>query len=235
MQQGTTRKSNRSLRSLFWLLLPFLCLSLTGDINKRDGFTIAGGAAAPTYLVEEDADSDPGASWTAIGSGGTWNDTSSISTGALSVDDTDGEYTDYTANSEVWAYAIVEVDTSLSGNPYILPLRNGGTQVAAIRIISDGDIRAYGGTNSGNVTAGIGSLSAGTEYHFWIHYTTTGSASTTDVYVNTSATRPGSADISHSGTSTLDASRLYLDPNGSATVHYENIRVDDAEIGSSPP
>lgn len=46
------RKSNRSLRSLFCFLLPFLCLSLTGDINKRDGFTIA--SAGGTNLPNND-------------------------------------------------------------------------------------------------------------------------------------------------------------------------------------
>ena len=44
------------------LLLPFLCLSLTGDINKRDGFTIAGGssAALPTTNLLSYYESDAG-------------------------------------------------------------------------------------------------------------------------------------------------------------------------------
>lgn len=67
------RKSNRSLRSLFCFLLPFLCLSLTGDINKRDGFTIAGGSGTPsgTYMFWYNGDhpTDADTAWFNSGAG----------------------------------------------------------------------------------------------------------------------------------------------------------------------
>lgn len=100
----------------------------------------------------------------------------------------------------------------------------GGTEVAGFRATTA--MQAYADGSAGTTFA----YDAGTTYYVWIHWTA--STSTTDVYVSTTSTIPGSPSCSATGSSGTSPQRVRIAGNNQITVIDEILILTDP---TSPP
>lgn len=227
--------------SLLAFLLVALSASAQAPLESLLLLTPTSGAAAPTYLVKQDfegAGYDNGETWTENASPNEDYTTSpaplagsqSWQTAAVG-----GEaYTSFTGQSTCYAYAMFNF-SALDNAVEVFEIRDsGGTYVTRIRIFSDGSVRAI--NFASGTTSAAGTIAINTTYHMWIKYVKgTGANSTSDVWISTTSTKPGSPTISVSGAgSNTDAARVAVMGWNGGNYIWDKIRIDDADIGSAP-
>lgn len=140
------------------------------------------------------------------------------------------------AQSELYIYFKVS-DASLPANStqFVLELTtSAGTRQAGLYFRTDGTIRLIHGTVLG--TATVGTMSASTTYHVWVHWKNDG---TGDIGFSTDGTRPTSGNnyqsmASGDGTSTV--TRVYLRASELAlqTAIVDRLLVSTSAIGDNP-
>ncbi len=145
----------------------------------------------------------------------------------------------FTAQDEVWVYLLlrpVSIEAGIIRT--LVGIRNSsGSTFCGLQIDTDGSLRV-----AMNVVADtVGTVSAGTTYHIWFHYKKgTGADAIADVGFSTNGIRPTSGNNfaqTTTGNPTSQAVAIMLGPNASATQQYifDNVRVDDVQIGDNPP
>lgn len=208
-------------------------------IDTADGQAIASGAAAPTYLIEQNfEETGLPTGWTEFGTPDSWDYTTSPAPleGSESVRVTasgQGGYATFTSQSEVWGYFMFNATIAGDGFLWHFYDSTGASLVSRVRILSGGSFRVYNGATDSDG----GSWSTSTTYHCWIRYKAgTGSNAETDFWVSSSTTKPGSPTVSiTTGTSTDDAGRVAINPMDSGeAIILDKFRVDDENIGSNP-
>jgi hypothetical protein len=141
----------------------------------------------------------------------------------------------FSATGEIWAYFIVHI-TASSGNAGFFRILNSSDETVfrLLRIDTDNQLRIYNGTAA--VTAANLMDEAATR-HIWIRYVKgTGSNGVGEVYVSTTATKPGSPTLTiTNGNATTDAVKVQFD-NAVVfiTVIWDKLRISASSIGSDP-
>lgn len=208
---------------------------------------VASSAAAPTYLFEENFEGtgyenvvfvsgshvDPDYTTSPLEA------SHSLKLGASSYI----QFTNSTSLDEMWLYFMIRPQGS-GFNWYIhRGIQSGlSTVTYEVDITSGGLLRVTCGTANNATT---GTLSAGTDYHVWIHYLKGGGANddTLEAWFNTTDTLPasdGPGGVKHAKitTGSLDRQVKHFQlgyVSGSVTNIYDKVRLDDEAIGSSPP
>lgn len=232
------------------LLIILLCVSATlrsqAQLNIGSPFYVAGvlkpsGAAAPTYLVNQNFET----ATTGYDNGETWNetgtqnhaDTSSPLVGSQSWSSSTiaaESWTSFTGQSTVYVYATGKFAV-LDNVVEVFEVRDStGTYVTRVRLLNDGSMRIVNFATSATSAAGL--VTAGTQFHMWIHYTKgTGADSTSDIYISSTSTKPGSPSASITGAgSTTDAARVAVMSWNGGKYQWDKVLVDDVVIGSNP-
>ena len=217
------------------VFLQIFCLCCFGGNPQQQLAMLSRKKASSTYLVKENFETTgtpPG--WTAglqfdyttspaplEGSESAYNNIASSC------------YKTFPDRSDVWVYGMYRI-TSLGSQDYIFSLSNGATNVARIRYLSTGAVRATdSGTNVANSGAGV--LAINTTYHIWMRYIKgSGSNSQTILYFSTTGTRGSAVATLTTGNGSLDANRLTIACANSTSVIFDKIRVSSSEIGDSP-
>jgi hypothetical protein len=104
-------------------------------------------------------------------------------------------------------------------------------QLAALRLRSNGYIRAYNGT--GGYENSGGTYSANTTYYVWLEYTAgSGADGETKVYIDTDTTKPAATITVSDGDATTDATKVVLTNGNDGTPNFvfDQILVDDEAI-----
>jgi len=143
-------------------------------------------------------------------------------------------YRNYTANDEVWAYGICNIQT-LANNRIIFAIRNSSDSgLVNIKCNADGSMSMVNFATTVNTSAGL--ISNGTTFHIWVHYIKgTGANSTGELYVSANDTKPGSPQATTSvAGSTTQASRVAVMGWNDGNFIWDKVRVDDVTIGSAP-
>jgi len=200
--------------------------------------------SAATYLVNqgfEGAGYDNGETWTeAVGD----PDENFSSTGLGMVGDqvlqlattiNERSQTDFTAQSDMWAFCLFRVDTDQSGaTPQFIFYftDNAGANFAGMRV--EGDRQVYLYANGSDSSASATTLSIDTTYYVWLHYVSGG---TCTLHMSTSSTRPssdGSGNVYLEKTAaSVNLSRINCRTTD-GTLLFDHVLVDDAEIGNNP-
>jgi hypothetical protein len=199
-------------------------------------------AAGPSYLLSED--------WEGTGTPSGWTHstgdilpdyTTTILDGAQSLYVPTPRAADspsFAAQSELWLYCMFRfVNAPTSSNRYLLGLYNsGGSAVGLVAVASSSLTPAV---RHGTLTGSSGSdLALNTTYHLWFHWKKgTGSNGEAEAYISTTATRPGSPQVTiNNGDAITDAVsvRLGMLTAGSGNKIFDKLRVSASEIGSNP-
>jgi hypothetical protein len=230
-------------------LIALLCLSLPcaaqeifpGPIMR----TIAAAGGGATYLVDQDfegAGYDNGETWTEAGSGTKDEDyTGTVLDGSQSLRIAQSSQnattqTTFTANDEVWVYALFRPVSIPASTQTILEVKNNTTSLVQLRHPGDGHLRVQGSTTATTV----GLVSAGTTYHIWLRYVKgTGANAIASIGFSTDGTRPTSGNNFAqftTGDATLQADVLVIGGPGITTQEHiwDKVRVDDVVIGDNP-
>jgi hypothetical protein len=141
----------------------------------------------------------------------------------------------FSATGEIWAYFIVHIEAS-SGNAGFFRILNSSDEsiFRLLRLDTNNALRIY----NGSVTVTTDSLmdEAATR-HIWIRYVKgTGSNGVSEVYVSTTATKPGSPTLTvTNGNATTDAVKVQFD-NASVFIGviWDKLRISASSIGSDP-
>lgn len=152
-------------------------------------------------------------------------------------------YHGFSADGDMWFYAIVNIGTIAVPNwndYHLIMLRDsGGTPVASVGVETYSGVyywMAY--SQGGTAVRGANNPVAGTTYHLWGHYVKgSGANATITLYVSSNATRGDVQATCADGTSTADAANVYLQAYSGELdlVNYDHVRVSGTEIGSDPP
>lgn len=235
------------LTSLVLLLSVLSASAPVTIISSRRVLTAPAGGGA-SYLIQESFDANEyDLAWTEAA--GSPNGNASASPAPLEGSESlilDGtsvterlDSPTFTATADVWVYLLLNpTNRPTSGNNDFLTIRASTTQVLAAQMNSSGQVRVSVGNNSTSTSDG---MSAGTTYHVWIHYIgNSGGAAFGSIAFSASGTKPtmGAAFTSiNTGPTTASADNIRLTSvaaNGGVYL-YDKIRVDDADIGDSPP
>lgn len=225
------------------LLLPFALLA--DDLGNPSTLAVlvapaagGGGGGGVTYLVKQDfegAGYDNSESWTEVGAPDE-DFTGTVLDGSQSCQVATGTTTtrDWStpALSTAYVYFIVQ-STTPGANGNLMTLQSSdGSAMTSVVYLSSGNFRVSQGVqNSGNVA-----VVSGTTYHVWVKFIKgTSNNGTSELYVSTTSTKPGSPSASlTNGSSTQDATKIQLrTPTGVSSI-FDKVRVDDADIGSTP-
>lgn len=225
------------------ILALLLCVTVGFGADRRALLTkaAASAAAAPTYLVKQGFEGtgyDNSETWTenaAPNEDYTTSPAPLVGSQSWQTAAVGGEaYTSFTAQDEVWAYAMCNIQT-LADNRNIFQIRDsGGTYVLSLKAYADGHLQILNFATSVNTSAGL--ISNGTTFHVWLHYIKgTGANSTGELYVSSNDTRPGSPQASTTTAgSTAQAARVAVMGWSDGNYIWDKVRVDDVSIGSAP-
>lgn len=213
-------------------------------------------AASATYIVEENFE-QTGAptSWAVTGTGTTdWDYTTAPAPlqGAQSVRVTTTtqivrlESTNFAAMSELWVYGMVRPVTFAASTRNFICVENegGGTGPGIVRN-SNGTFEAdHGGASATTV----GTMAAGTTYHWWIHWKADVAGGSADGQISfafsTDGVRPTGGNnfcetlVGSSSSTGIRAIAIGIAPddsNVSQEIIWDKIRVDNVQIGDNPP
>ena len=195
---------------------------------------------APTYIVDEDCDGVTTPAGFADVGMPEWGDTDApapiVSGGSLRNSSGNYSYTTFADNSTLYVFGSYHVASSLSANPYIVEFRKSGTVLSRLRVLSSGALRLYNDTGT-STDSSAGEITADNTYYYWIKYVKgTGSDSETVLHHAATQTKPGSPLLTiTTGAATLDCNQLSYNPSAAVTTYHDKLRVDDVDIGSSPP
>lgn len=196
---------------------------------------VAAGGAGPTYLLEQDMEGlGTPSGWTDVGTVdwdylvapivGTQSWQAGTGTGNNSTSPS------FTAPSVCYAFFALTVGAG-SGNIPIFLLRNGTTTIASFDYRSTSVFRiSHGSANSATFSGGAGT------YYVWLDYTAgTGLDGVMNCYIAATQTKPGSPSATlTTGTGTLGADNIRIQGHANSSI-IDKIRVDDVDIGSTPP
>lgn len=225
--------------TMFGIFVPAIAMGQGLLINRFFNQTGAAGGGA-TYLVEEDCEgTGTPASWTDSGTTIDWDFTGTVLAGAQSVQLSSQNARilspTFAAQANLRGYFLYRADTLLAASVTICAFIGPGVS-AEVR--TDGTLRIGGSVNSPTTVA---TMVADTTYHVWVQYIKgTGANAVYSVAFSTTGTKPTSGDnftSATTGTETTDctALRLHCESSLTATVIFDKIRADDADIGDSPP
>lgn len=239
------------LTILLILLIPFICSAgvqdmLKGALEKKNG------AAAPSECTGklicqnfEGTGYDNSESWTeTIGTNGIIDEddtTATVLRGSQQLKIYSGDngktsstYAGFTVDSDTTTYAHFRyktTDATPSADRIIATIR-ATTEILCtvyLETTSEFAVIASGGTKANGTTTS----SDNTMFHIWVEYTEgTGSNGTCSLYVSATATKPSVEASSTDGASTATPNRFYLQQgSGSSTGFFDQVLVDDADIG----
>jgi hypothetical protein len=203
----------------------------------------AAAAGGPSYLLSENFEGAgyENAAWS---ESGTVDEdyTTTILAGSHSLGVTNGGSATYTfpgaTADEVWGYCLYRPHTA-AGDPNFINLFDASDNVLAwIWLNADGTVTV---TDDGfHLDSTTATMTPGTTYSVWWRYKKgTGADGELQVWFNTSATHPGSGAndalvTNANGTAQVNKVR-FLDSTATAGVAvFDTVRVDDAQILSSP-
>ena len=245
------------LAAFLWAVSPALlfCSPTTTAMLAVLARKNAGGAPAPTYLLEENFE----ATGYDLGTAPVWYLQEQLNpdfdaTAIPGSDNMTGTYClemDNASGTEfINGYQALTTTGYLEGYFQYLYTGTGASTIHEIFwVVSDFDAQGkisifnnqlypkHGTTqtlDSGHV------LTANQLYHIWweYHEDPGGSTGTMDVWTSTTTTKPGTGS-SHSQAvgagDTVNGVKAVATDTGGNKAYYDNIRVDDATIGSSPP
>lgn len=206
--------------------------------------TVSGGGA--TYLVQEDFEETgiPSANtWSVVSGTINWDATShSHLTGEALYLDANGENVNVTFSSGGTFWAAMKMEWDFAGV--------GSTSLfVRLRTNTPSTMIGLGGSGAGDRatcyingatshTSSTFAFSNGTLYYVWLRYEPNG---TCGVYISTSSTRPTAptdtaSAYAHEETDTangaVDALWLFAQTSANPTAYFDEIYVDDAEIGT---
>jgi hypothetical protein len=201
---------------------------------------------APTYVINEMCDgTGTPAEWTeyTAGAGGTYNwdyttspaplqGTQSLRTTCNSGgSDWEVWYTSFAEMSNFYMYFMFNVTSKPATTKRdIVHLDNDAmTQHAAISWSSTDKLELWDDARGGTVTTY--SLSTNTTYHVWLDRVQNGTMS---VYIATSPTKPGSPEWTVNPCTNDGVGIVALITDPSVTIIIDNIKMDNASIGSNP-
>lgn len=213
------------------------------------GISVGGGVS---YLVNQGFEGtgyDNSETWTEAGTGTIDEDyTTSPIVGSQSLRitlaaQTGSTYAAFTAQDTVYFFARLRFDSITGGASRTLAtFRDGSATVhASLQHSTSGVLRvsATGGTANNSTDA----LPTATDIYVWFEYVKgTGTNAIARAGWSTDGTKPtlsagaAKACVSNDGTSTAQASRIYLGHSASSTIDtvWDKTLVDDAVIGSNP-
>lgn len=204
--------------------------------NRRAAFRPKGGGAAASYLVEEDCEGTGTPSGWSDAASPDWDYTAVPLAGShsLRMSGTTQRTTSgsFTATGDIWFYFLFrpQVIAGCAICSFVGPAVSG-------ELRSDGTLRIGGSVNSAPTTD---AMSVDTTYHVWMHYVKgTGANALFSIAFSTSGTKPtaGNAFTSATtGSETADCTQMRMQCEGvvSATVVFDKLRADDANIGDNP-
>lgn len=148
---------------------------------------------------------------------------------------TSSTYVGFTVDSDTTTYAHFRyktTDATPSSDRIIATIR-ATTEILCtvyLETTSEFAVIANGGTKANGTTTS----SDNTMFHIWVEYTEgTGSNGTCSLYVSATATKPSVEASSTDGKSTATPNRFYLQQgSGSSTGFFDQVLVDDADIGN---
>lgn len=204
--------------------------------------------AGIVYLLNENFEAAPGydnVGWTETG---TVNEDSTTSplVGAQSLRLGGGssiawtQSPSWTAQSTVYTYFRFRTSGNPAATRRFFFIRDvSATDVCLIALNSDGTILVRAGTSGGNNT--VGTLTAATDYHFWVKYIKgTGANATVECGFSTDGIKPSSGNnfqTHTTGNATTDSTHLGLGITTAVslpTLDYDKIRVSASLIGDNP-
>lgn len=197
----------------------------------------AGGGA--TYLVSEDCEgTGTPASWTDFGTPVDW-DYSDGSTQWLRVNDDLAYSTSptFASTTDLWVYCKVRIGTAIDANGYFIFLVGPNIEIQIFGASSDA-LRVSGSVNSPTTTD---VWSPDTTYEVWVHYIAgSGANARCSVAFSTDGTKPTSGNKFTEFTTGTETGGVTAVRFGSVTgaaqdMRFDKMRVDDADIGTSPP
>lgn len=205
---------------------------------------VSAGGGGAEYLIQDDFESGLAGLWTVSGSGTMEDYTASPIEGTTSVhlnfSGANGRLlSGFPGQDELWFYCKLKLASLPSTSRTLFYLRDGsGSTLAFVQTTSTGIIlvRAFGGTSA----LTIDTISAGTIYHFWLHWTKgTGSNEFASIAFSADGTKPVSGNTyaeSTNGTDTTQAAEMAIGVFSSSTVEYfvDHVRVSASEIGDNP-
>ena len=227
------------------ILTALFCFLLTAYVSADAGIIIrkiSGGVSECTgRLVCQNLEAtgyDNSESWTESGVTVDPNETGTVLRGSqsLELDDTGADpstYINFTNTDPVYGFQRVRISSDDTYDLFIVKDSSGNDCMYGKRYDPSDTIRLYCGTN---YTAGTATINAGTTYYIWWEYHEgTGSNAKCKMWVGTTTTKPGEADVDKTdGNSTYTAGRvLYWSNVGTAgSLYVDQILVDDAQIGN---
>ena len=218
-------------------LIPFL---VKADTTIVVGQPVAGGGGA-TYLLEESFETTPGTDdpdWSGTADP---DYTTTVLAGSESLQVTnagDESYTNALASDQTYVsvYFLVQTGTvGVNNDPVLMLLDSADGEVGSLIFRTANTLRLFHGTETATT---VGTVGASTTYHVWVDFNVGATGANYSVAFSTDGTKPSSGNNYASGTTTgsggANSVRKILLGGSSADNIFDNIKVDDVEIGSNP-
>lgn len=153
---------------------------------------------------------------------------------SLKYDNSNYTTKDFSAQSDCWVFFAFNLDSLAAQRNFFRLWSSAPATIVEVFVKTTGKMAiGHGGVYSAD---GSFTVSINTTYYVWIHYTKgTGSNGVAELYVSSSATKPGSADCSLSnGAGNVDVAKVACYVGSAANVTIDYLRVSSATIGSNP-
>jgi len=217
-----------AIAALSWSLLPGQVITA---LRKK--------TAGPSYITNEDCEGTGTPTGWSDSNTVNWDETGVVLAGSQSLS-IDGQnpigstvYA-FSALGEVWVR--LKYRCPLASWVTVISIRSSTTDLAKLRILSDGTVRIYCGAN---YSAAATKLVDSESTNIWLHYVKgTGANAFASVGFSTGDTEPTSGDnyaSYSSGSITDDADNLYLGNPGTAggyKMYFDSITINNSAIGS---
>ena len=210
-----------------------------------DSSVASGTYTLSTYLFQDDVEyvnntaaGTPTGPWT-LGGTPTFGDTTSPLAGTYSLQvnasaDAVSLATPFAAQSTVWVYFKVTQSSLTNAGFRVKFLNASSAELGSVAVLAtSGTTRLNSSGGSGTNTDTVGAVAAGTVYDVWMSYVTTGSSSTTTLYMSTGTGVKGTG-IPRTGTSTANCTNIVFGAAGSTIILYDKIRISNTTIADNP-
>ena len=189
-----------------------------------------------SYLVSEDFEGTGTPSgWTA--SGMTMDDATTPLVGSKSarINNTNAyAYVDFTAQDEVWSFAVYQNNTNVPWVEQLIIAASDDTVLLSYGTLFDSQ---YWCLAPGKLNNSASTNPLGSKVYIWMHYKKgSGSNAEGHIYISSTTTKPGSPSVSWTdSTATQQASRFRIKGGGGSEAHqFDYVRVSITAIGDAP-
>jgi hypothetical protein len=196
------------------------------------------GAAAPTYLLEENFNGiGYENTWVESAAGGTVDEdyTTTILEGTHSLNMVESTaavtaYSDHASNGTTYYFFKIRFNVLPTGSYFLFRGRTGATSRVGIFMTSSGTLGCW----STGTTYTVDAVTTGVTYDIWVDYVPSGTCSVGFAASGGAKPTSGNKYATQAAAFSDNVDRFMLEANNSADIIVDRVLVDDAVIGQAP-